>query len=101
MRPIAQRTFQAPSRSADDHPVEIRATLPPGVSSQPRKPGTDSSMPPPTAGVCGPQQGGASGSGPFGEAFGNFVGAISGSVFISTSIVARPNQPFRTSTVAS
>jgi hypothetical protein len=60
MRPIPQRAFQAPNRSAGPSAGEITGTLPTGVSSQRWNPATFSSMPPLTAGIFGPQQGGLS-----------------------------------------
>ena len=54
---MPHRAFQAPNRSAGSSTGEITGTLPAGVSSQRRKPGTFSSMAPLTAGIFGPQQG--------------------------------------------
>ena len=64
MRPIPQRAFQAPNRSAGPSAGEITGTLPAGVSSQRWNPATLSSMCPLTAGIFGPQQGGLSSGGP-------------------------------------
>lgn len=64
MRPIPQRAFNAPMRSAKVNSVDTCGTRLTGVSSQSRKPGVFSSITPLTAGVFGPQQGGLSISSP-------------------------------------
>jgi hypothetical protein len=56
----AQRALQAPTWSARTSFVEICGTLPADVASQPRKPGTFSSIMPPVHVAGGPQQGGLS-----------------------------------------
>src|SRR5512133_3066386 len=54
------RALQAPSRSLNESSEDTWAIGPAPVCSQPRKPGTFSSITPPPAEVGGPQQGGLS-----------------------------------------
>ena len=90
MRPIPQRAFQAPIRSACPSAGEITGTLPAGVSSQRWKPATRSSTFPLTAGVFGPQQGGLSRAVP--PAGDCAIGSISCviAVFPRTAVPMRP-----------
>jgi hypothetical protein len=64
MRPIFQRAFQEPKRSAKVKVVEILGIFLSPIANQAIKPGTASLISPPPAEFGGPQQGGFSGESP-------------------------------------